>query len=161
MQFSWRGLLIAPAVVPALVGIVAAILLGGGSVVLFLLTFIIGSLVSYSVTIFVFLPALFVLSRVRRMTGFTTSILGLALGMVAYIPWTVIEWKSSGADSGPPTETCFAFLFRWDFDPLTLVFLPAGLITAALYWWIGSRRTVAGSGPESGSPMVARSSAEV
>ena len=47
MQFSWRGLLIAPAVVPAVVGIIAAILLGGGSVVLFLLTFIIGSLVSY------------------------------------------------------------------------------------------------------------------
>jgi hypothetical protein len=161
MQFSWRGLLIAPAVVPAVVGIIAAILLGGGSVVLFLLTFIIGSLVSYSVTMFVFLPSLFVLSRVWRMTGITTSILGLALGMAAYIPWTVIEWKSSGTDSGPPTETYFSFLFRWDFDPLTLVFLPAGLITAALYWWIGSRKTVAGSGPGSGAPMVARSSAEV
>ena len=161
MRFSWRALLIAPAVTPAVVGIVAAILLGGGSVVLFLLTFIIGSLVSYSVTIFVFLPALFVLSRVWRMTGITTSILGLALGMAAYIPWTVIEWKSSGTDSGPPTETYFAFLFRWDFDPLILIFPPAGLITAALYWRIGSRRPAAGSGPASETPMVARSSAEV
>ena len=32
-----------------------------------------------------------------------------------------------------------SFLLRWEFDPLTLIFLPAGLITAALYWWIGSR----------------------
>jgi hypothetical protein len=140
MQFSWPGLLIAPAIVPAIVGIGAMLFLGAGSVVLFLLAFIIGSIVSYSVTIFVFLPALFVLSRVRPMTGMTTSILGLALGMAAYIPWTVIEWKSSGTDSGPPTESYLSFLFRWDFDPLTLVFLPAGLITAGLYWWLGGRK---------------------
>ena len=137
MQFSWRGLLIAPAAVPAIVGIAAAVLLGGGSLVLFLLSFVIASLVSYSVTIFVFLPCMFVLSRVRTMTGVTTSILGLALGMTAYIPWTLVEWKSSGPDSGPPTENYLAFLLRWDFDPLTLVFLPAGLITAALYWRLG------------------------
>jgi hypothetical protein len=140
MPFNLRGLLIAPAVVPAFVGVVAAILLGGGSLILFLLTLVIGSLVSYSVTIFVFLPCLFVLSRVRTMTGITTSILGLALGMAAYIPWTLIEWKSSGPDSGPPTEDYFSFLLRWDFDPLTLVFMPAGLITAALYWRIGARK---------------------
>jgi hypothetical protein len=139
MQFSWRGVLIAPAVVPTIVGIAAAILLGGGSLVLFLLSFVIASLVSYSVTIFVFLPCLYVLSRVRIVTGIMTSLLGLALGMTAYIPWTLIEWKSSGPDSGPPTESYLSFLLRWDFDPLTLVFLPAGLITASLYWWIGGR----------------------
>jgi hypothetical protein len=64
----------------------------------------------------------------------STSILGLSLGMAAYIPWTWIEWKSSGSDSGPPTESYLSFLRRWDFDPLTLVFLPAGLVTASLYW---------------------------
>jgi hypothetical protein len=137
MPFSWRGFLVAPAVVPAIVGVVAAILLGGGSIVLFLLTFVVGSIVSYSVTGFVFLPALFALSRVRTMTGFTTSILGLALGMTAYIPWTWVEWKSSGPDSGPPTESYLSFVLRWDFDPLTLVFLPAGLVTAAVYWRLG------------------------
>ena len=140
MQFSWRGVLIAPAIVPAIVGTAAAILPGGGSLVLFLLAFVIASLVSYSVTIFVFLPCLFILSRVRAMTGLTTSILGLALGMAAYIPWTLIEWKSSGTDSGPPAENYLSFLLRWDFDPFTLVFLPAGLITAALYWWLASRQ---------------------
>ncbi len=119
----------APAVVPTIVGVVAAILLGGGSIVLFLLTFVVGGIVSYSVTGFVFLPALFALSRVRTMTGFTTSILGLALGMTAYIPWTWVEWKSSGPDSGPPTESYLSFVLRWDFDPLTLIFLPAGLVT--------------------------------
>jgi hypothetical protein len=138
LPFSWRGLLVAPAVVPAIVGLAAAALLGGGSIVLFLLTFVIGSIVSYSVTIFVFLPTLFVLSRIWTMTGVTTSVLGLALGMAAYIPWTWIEWKSSGPDSGPPAESYLSFLLHWDFDPLTLVFLPAGLITAALYWRLGT-----------------------
>ena len=139
MQFSWRAFLIAPAVVPAIVGVVAAILLGGGSIVLFLLSFVVCSIVSYSITISVFLPCLYVLSRFRTMTGTTTSILGLVLGMAAYIPWTWVEWGSSGKDSGPPTESYLSFLLRWDFDPLTLVFVPAGLITASIYWWIGSR----------------------
>lgn len=141
MQFSWRGLLIAPAVVPAVVGIAAAALLGDGSIVLFLLSFVIASLVSYSVTIFVFLPSLYALSRIRTMTGITTSMLGLVLGMAAYIPWTLIEWKSSGPDSGPPTESYLSFLLRWGFDPLTLIFVPAGLITAALYWKIGGQNS--------------------
>jgi hypothetical protein len=140
MRFSWRGFLIAPAVVPAIVGILAALLLGGGSTVLFLLTFVIGSIVSYSVTTLVFLPSLFVLSRIRKMTGVTTSLLGLALGMAAYIPWTWVEWKSSGVDSGPPMESYLSFVLRWDFDPLTLVFLPAGLVTAAVYWRLGGHR---------------------
>ena len=140
MPFSWRGFLIAPAVVPAMVGILAAALPGGGSIVLFLLTFVIGSIVSYSVTALVFLPSLFLLSRVWTMTGVTTSFLGLALGMAGYIPWTWIEWKSSGVDSGPPEEGYLSFLLRWDFDPLTLVFLPAGLITAAVYWRLGGRK---------------------
>jgi hypothetical protein len=140
MPFSWRGFLIAPAVVPATVGILAGALPGGGSIVLFLLTLVIGSIVSYSVTAAVFLPSLFVLSRIRTMTGITTSLLGLALGMAAYIPWTWIEWKSSGADSGPPTESYLSFLLRWDFDPLTLVFLPAGLITAGVYWRLCGRK---------------------
>jgi hypothetical protein len=140
MQFSWRGLLIAPAVVPAIVGIAATVLLGAGSLVLFLLSFVIASLVSYAVTVFVFLPSLYILSRIRTMTGITTSVLGLALGMTAYIPWTLIEWKSSGTDSGPPTENYLSFLLRWDFDPLTPIFLPAGLITATLYWRLGRQR---------------------
>jgi hypothetical protein len=150
MRFSWRGLLIAPAVVPAIVAIVAAVLLGAGSPVVFLLAFVIASLVSYSVTVFVFLPSLYVLSRLWTMTGITTSVLGLALGMTAYVPWTVIEWKSSGTDSGPPTESYLSFLLRWDFDPLTLVFLPAGLITAVLYWWLGRNRPMTHTGAHNG-----------
>jgi hypothetical protein len=126
---------------------------GAGSLVLFLLAFVIASLVSYSMTILVFLPSLFILSRIRPMTGLTTSLLGLALGMTA--------WKSSGPNSGPPAESFPTFLLRWGFDPLTLIFLPAGLITVALYRWIGSRSNAEGSGPDSKAPTVARSPAKV
>jgi hypothetical protein len=143
MQFSWRGVLLAPAVVPAFVGIAAAVWLGEAPIVAFLLSFIIASFVSYSVTIFVFLPVLFVVSRVYAMNGLKTSILGLVLGLMAYIPWTMIVWKSSGPDSGPPEESYIAFLLRWDFGPFTLVFMPAGLVTAALYWWLGRSRASA------------------
>ena len=73
------------------------------------------------------------------MTGITTSILGLAQGVTTHIPGTWIEWRSSGVDSGPPTESYLSFLLRWDFDPLTLVFLPAGLVTAAVYWRLGGQ----------------------
>jgi hypothetical protein len=125
---------------PAILSIAVAILLAGGSLIVFLLLFVFASLMSYAVTIFVFLPCLYVLSRVRTMTAITTSVLGLALGMAAYIPWTVIEWKSSGQDSGPPAESYLSFVLRWDFDPFTLVFMPAGLITAALYWRLGRLR---------------------
>jgi hypothetical protein len=46
-------------------------------------------------------------------------------------------WKSSGPDSGPPTESFFTFFVRFSADPLTAVFPLAGLLTAALYWWLG------------------------
>jgi hypothetical protein len=140
MLFSWRGLLIAPAVVPGIFSIAVAGLLGRGSIVLLLVSFIIASIISYAITLLVFLPSLYVLSRIHNMTGITTSILGLLLGMTAYIPWTWIEWQSSGGDSGPPTESYLSFLLRWDFDPLTLIFLPAGLVTAAIYWRLGNRQ---------------------
>ena len=141
MPFSWRGILIAPATVPAIFAVLMAIFLGRGSLGFLLLAFVMASLVSYSVTIFVFLPVYYALSRIGRMTLVTTSLLGLALGMAGYIPWTWFLWNiSGGSDPGPPKESYLSFLLNLEFEPLTLVFVPAGLITAALYYWLGTRR---------------------
>lgn len=146
MQFSWRGLLIAPAAAPGIFAVLVAIFLGRGSINLLLLSFIMASLVSYSITLFVFLPVLYALSRILRMTLVTTSLLGLALGMVGYVPWTWFLWNTSGgSDSGPPKESYLSFLLCWEFEPLTLIFLPAGFITAAIYWWLCSRIRRVGS----------------
>ena len=61
---------------------------------------------------------------------------GLLLGALVFAPLTWLEWKSSGPDSGPPTENFLVFFVRWAADPLTAVFPLAGLITAGLYWWL-------------------------
>jgi len=73
------------------------------------------------------------------MTGFKVCLLGPVLGLAVFVPLTFLEWKSSGSDSGPPTESFFSFFARWAADPSTAIYPLAGLITAALYWWLGTR----------------------
>jgi hypothetical protein len=90
--------------------------------------------------IVLFLPSLFLFSLWRPLTGFRVCLLGLALGAAVFVPLTLMEWKSSGPDSGPPTESFLSFFVRWAADPLTAVYPLAGLITAGLYWWLATRR---------------------
>jgi hypothetical protein len=59
---------------------------------------------------------------------------------VVFVPLTLLEWKSSGPDSGPPTESFWVFLLRWAADPTTAMYPLAGLVTAGLYWWLGTWR---------------------
>jgi len=140
MRFSWTGLILAPLLVPALFA-AAFGALQDRSVLAFLIMLVPGCMVSYGTTIFVFLPCLFVLSLWRPMTGFNVCLLGLVLGAAAYVPLTWMLWKGSGPDSGPPTESFLSFFVRWVADPWTAVFPLAGLITAGLYWWIGTWRS--------------------
>jgi hypothetical protein len=41
-----------------------------------------------------------------------------------------MEWKSSGPDSGPPSENFLVFFARWAADPLTAIYPVAGPLTA-------------------------------
>jgi hypothetical protein len=139
MRFSWTGLILAPLLVPVMLS--AALLSsfqGDRPVLLFLLLLAPGCIVSYGTTIFLFLPCLFLLSLWRPMTSFKACLLGLVLGAVVFVPLTWMDWKSSGSDSGPPTESFLAFFVRWAADPLTAIYPLAGLITAGLYWWLGT-----------------------
>ena len=74
------------------------------------------------------------------MTAFRACLVGLLLGALVFVPLTWLEWKSSGPDSGPPTENFLVFFVRWTADPLTAMFPLAGLITAGLYWWLVTQR---------------------
>jgi hypothetical protein len=141
MHFSWRALLLAPLPVPLIGSVVMAPLLNGeGPVVLpFLILLIPACLISYGTTIFMFLPALFVLSRLRPVTGWMACLLGFLLGAAMIAPVTLFAWKGSGPDSGPPTENFLPFFMHWALDPFMLIFPMAGLVTAALYWWHGTR----------------------
>jgi hypothetical protein len=145
MRFSWTGLILAPLPVPLMLSMIAAPMMGapkeaGALLLAFLILVIPGCVVSYSTTIFLFLPCLFLLSLWRPLTAFRTCLLGLLLGALVFVPLTWLEWKSSGPDSGPPTESFLVFFARWTADPITALFPLAGLITAGLYWWLVMRR---------------------
>jgi hypothetical protein len=141
MHFSWTGFILAPLPVPLIASAMTAPLLNGeGPVVLpFLILLIPACAISYGTTVFLFLPALFVLSFVRRVTGWTVCMLGLVLGTAVIVPVTLLAWKASGPDSGPPAESFLTFFARWAIDPFMLFFPVAGLVTAGLYWWLGIR----------------------
>ena len=140
MRFSWTGLILAPLLAPLLFSAAMSSFLGGSPVQVFLLLMVPGCLVSYGTTIILFLPSLFLLSLWRPMTGFKVCLLGLVLGAIMFVPLTWIDWKSSGPDSGPPTENFLVFFLRWAADPMTAIYPLAGLLTAGLYWWLGTLR---------------------
>jgi hypothetical protein len=135
MRFSWTGLILAPLLVPFLFcALMATLSENNNPLLAFLFLMVPSCIVSYGTTIFLFLPALYLLSLWRPMTGLTVCLLGLLLGMAVFVPLTLIEWKSSGPDSGPPTESFLSFFVRWAADPLTLIYPLAGLVTSGLYW---------------------------
>jgi len=141
MRFTWTGLILAPLLVPVLFSAAFASLSEvKWPALAFLIMLVPGCIVSYGTTIVLFLPCLFLLSLWRPMTGFRVCLLGLALGAAVFVPMTWLDWTSSGTDSGPPTESFLKFFVRWAADPFTAIFPLAGLITAGLYWWLGTWR---------------------
>ena len=141
MRVSWTSVLLAPLLVPLVFSAIFLSLSGTSSPVLsFLILMIPSCIISYGTTVFVFLPALFLLSLWRPLTALRVCTLGLVLGAAVFVPVTLMEWKSSGADSGPPSENFLVFFVRWAADPLTVLYPVAGLLTAGLYWWLGTWR---------------------
>jgi hypothetical protein len=145
MRFSWTGLILAPLPLPLL----SSILFWSPSapILSFLLPMILGGVISYGTTMLLFLPALFLLSVWRPLTTLNVCLLGLVLGAAVYVPVTLMFWMGSGPDSGPPTENFLVFFVRWVADLLTVVFPLAGLMTAGLYWWLGTWRLNRVAGP--------------
>lgn len=140
MRFSWTGLLLAPLLAPLLFCLMMLGLIqpGGSAALIFLILLIPSCIISYGTTIFLFLPSLFLLSRRRPLTSLNTCLLGLVLGAAVFVPVTLLEWKSSGPDSGPPIESFWTFFVRWAADPLAAIYPVAGVMTAGLYWWLAS-----------------------
>src|SRR5476649_1139532 len=138
MRFSWTGLILAPLLVPVIFSAAMLSSLPGNSPPLnFLFLMVPGCFVSYGTTIFLFLPSLYLLSAWRPMTAFKVCTLGLVLCAVVIVPLTLMEWKCSGPDSGPPTESFVVFFLRWATDLMMALCPLAGLVTAGLYWWLG------------------------
>ena len=140
MRFSWTGLILAPLLVPTIFSAAMLSFQESNGALLFLVLMVPSCIISYCTTIFLFLPSLYLLSLWRPMTGLKVCLLGLMLGTLVFVPLTWIEWKSSGTDSGPPTESFLAFFLRWAADPFTAIYPLAGLMTSGLYWWLATWR---------------------
>jgi hypothetical protein len=143
MRFSWTGLILAPSLVPTIFSAAVLSFQESNSALLFvgfLVLMVPSCIISYCTTIFLFLPSMYLLSLWRPMTGLKVCLLGLALGTLMFVPLTWIDWKSSGADSGPPTESFLAFFLRWAADPFTAIYPLAGLMTSGLYWLLATGR---------------------
>jgi hypothetical protein len=141
MKFSWKALILAPLPIPLVFSALFEISTPGRSPILsFAFLFALGSVLSYGITIFLFLPGLFLLSRLTSLTVRLTALVGAVLGCLVYLPVAWQSYLATGVDSGPPQGTFGDYLhhhgFEWDFWALVL----AGLVTALLYGYLVNQR---------------------
>lgn len=86
------------------------------------------------------LPSLSMLRRVTMPALALLSVLGAALGVIAFPPVAWLSWNASAAYSGPPQQTLLEDLAWQISDPISASFPNAGSVTAALYWRVLPRR---------------------
>ena len=147
MRFSWKALVIAPLAVPVLTGAVLALGVEQKAADAFFFFTALTSVFSYAATAGLLAPAVFVAARFTRMTAWRTGLIGLGLGAILCVPICWIMYKSSGPDSGPPTETYAEWLMRWGVG-WCWPFIVGGAANGLLYGWLASR-------PKTTAPVAA------
>jgi hypothetical protein len=142
MHFSWKGFWLAPLLMPMIgCAVMAPVLRGEGPVIFtFLLLMVPACVISYGATWLLFLPALFLISLVTSVTRLMACIVGFAIGAVVFLPVARLAWATGGPNSGPMEEDFWGFFAGWLTEPFMLFYPLGGLVTAALYWWFGTRR---------------------
>ena len=137
----WKAVAIAPILMPILVaGAFIASTESRNPLAGFFFLAIIGSIFSYGITLLGFVPALAILSRFIALSRRAVCALGALIGLAAAVPYMVIEWQASGANSGPPSASFISHLARDLTDPLVWMMFPGGgLITAMAYVVLASR----------------------
>jgi hypothetical protein len=143
MHFTWKGLFLAPLLTP-IVGCAAMtpVLKADDApfVGVFLILMIPACVISYGAMLLMFLPSLFVLSRLAAVTRSMACILGLVIGAAVFLPVAKLAWATGGPNSGPMDEEFWHFFAGWLTEPFMLFYPLGGLVTAALYWWFGTKR---------------------
>ena len=134
------ALVLAPLPIPFLYSVLLEASAPGKSPVLAILFFTaVGCVVCYGATLFLLLPALFIVSRLRPLTGLVTGFIGTVLGIAVYFPITWQSYLASGDNSGPPEGTYWHYLRHECFGVDFWACLVAGLATAMLYWFLATR----------------------
>lgn len=140
MRFSWTGLILAPLLMPVLFSTTVMMLVESNEPLgAFLMMLAATCIVSYGATLFLFLPCLFLLSLDRQMTGFKVCLLGLVLGTLVFLSFTLIAWAS--IDPATTAPVGYLKFLRWVASPIAALFPLGGLVMAGLYWWLGRERT--------------------
>ena len=142
MHFSWKGFWLAPLVMPIIGCAVMAPVLGNPGLAViatFFLLMVAACVISYGATLFLFLPALFLLSLVTSVTRFMACVVGFVIGAAVFLPVARLAWATGGPNSGPMEEEFWGFFAGWLTEPFMLFYPLGGLVTAALYWRFGTR----------------------
>jgi hypothetical protein len=141
LPFSWKAIGLAPLTVPLLATAFMALtenMMNPSAFVVLGLFFMVFSFVSYGATIFMFLPSLFVISLVAPLNCLRTCAVGAVLGGFVYLPVSLVMYKGSGPDSGPPIDSYWHFMAN-GFWALTFLFMACGLLTALAYWFLAKQ----------------------
>jgi hypothetical protein len=142
MKFSWKAIALAPLAIPIVYSATFTILVAGKEPLFgFFLFFALGCFVSYSTSVFLLLPSLYLVSKFTPLTARLTACLGIALGTAAYLPILWQSYLASGDDSGPPQESFIQYFQRNFFGIELWAFIVGGFVTTLLYWLIASRST--------------------
>jgi hypothetical protein len=77
-----------------------------------------------------------------------------------FIAWDYTSWSSSGIDSGPPAVTYPQWIAKSWFTPEPLVVISLGVVAAAVYHFIATRRPSQSPDPTlaSGTPPAGQES---
>ena len=140
MKFSWKGLILAPLVIPFFYSIGFMALVSSGNLLgSFLIVFLAGCVFSYCTTVFLFLPCLFLASKLKPLTVQLTSFLGAVLGGAVSIPIAWLMFLSSGHNSGPPQGSFGVYLVQEVMNPVVLALPAGGWVTALVYWFLADQ----------------------
>jgi hypothetical protein len=88
----------------------------------------------------VLLPTLWLVSRVANIRAWLTLVIGGLLATPIFLAWDYTSWSSSGVDSGPPSTTYPQWIAKSWFSPEPLVIISFGVITAAAYHLLATRK---------------------
>jgi hypothetical protein len=148
VPFSWSAFLLAPLVIP----VPAAVLLVGGSnypVTAFGFGVLIGYIFTLAMVGWLLLPALWLVSWVINIKRWLPPVIGGLLAAPIFLAWDYTNWSSSGVDSGPPATTYPQWIAKSWFTPEPLVVISFGVITAAAYHFLATRKPKQSSQPSS------------
>ena len=139
VPFSWSALLLAPLVIP---GPTAALFVVGTKNPLSAFGFfaLIGYLFTLAVVGGLLLPALWLVSWITRIKPWLSPVIGGILAAPIFLVWDWISWGSSGADSGPPDTTYPQWIAKSWFTPEPLAVIAFGVVTAAAYHFLATRK---------------------